>query len=655
MATRLKPNIAVIGGIALEQELKKSKGLSGTHAHYYTSIPSALKAHREKSFQAFLIEDAKISRISIANLNRNAHEISIIVALSAPSDSKNSQYWESLEPLLLFDTKSPVSAQAWIIEEACQTSRKLARLRALRAHQNANLGLGGNPAIELITRLIDESSRSASYQEILRAASGLASAIEFQECALLVDDNNDSAQILRMNPKSKREQVKIDPISIDTIRSLPFSKKGASLTTNGEPNHQLVRIAFASDCNSSIVMRFELNSIRGGKQPPRLAYLLLGRTDLVAFSEADRWLMEIAYGPIAISLEMIQALAHISRLGKGWQTTFDSISEPISVIDSKYKIQRANMAFASAAGAKVKSIIGRHCYTVLARRRRPCHGCPTKEVSSINQISARGNREFLASSYAVDGPKIRIQFYRDVSKETALTSALIQSEKMAGLGSLLAAIAHEINNPIAGILATSQFLKRSCREIIDSSEKFADIEQIEGAARRSKEIISNLIGFSSGYSNRSITLADAVAASVLFAKTALKHIDIVSTIPADIVIAPEHISSFQQILFNLLTNAAHAIDKKGTIRIEARQFENRIELSVTDSGKGIAKDFLSRIFEPFFTNKSAGKGTGLGLSIVKTLLSRMGGNITAESQVGKGSTFCFHFINKQTNEVEKRG
>jgi two-component system cell cycle sensor histidine kinase/response regulator CckA len=258
-------------------------------------------------------------------------------------------------------------------------------------------------------------------------------------------------------------------------------------------------------------------------------------------------------------------------------------------------------------------------------------------------------RDLLAWSYGIRTPieSYHFQFYRDVSKETALTGTLIQSEKMAAVGRLVGAIAHEINNPIAGILATSQIILSEPAGINPSLED--DMKEIRDAAWRSKKIIDDLLGFteSDGRAFEEIDLTDVVRSALTFSKSALGEIKVKNSVSSCFLKTSSN--SLQQVLFNLITNAAQAMNGKGELILKNTEGLDFITLSVEDTGPGIAPERLKHIFDPFFTSKQEGSGTGLGLSIVKNLAARIGVKISVESTLGVGTKFQLLIPKRETH------
>jgi signal transduction histidine kinase len=257
------------------------------------------------------------------------------------------------------------------------------------------------------------------------------------------------------------------------------------------------------------------------------------------------------------------------------------------------------------------------------------------------RVRGKNKKDLLAWSYGIRTGRdsYHFQFYRNVSKETMLASTLIQSEKMAALGRLVGAVAHELNNPLAGILATSQILLSEKESMSESV--LEDLEEIRSAALRSKKIIDDLLGFTTAGEKplQQTDLAELVRSTLVFAKSALKEVSVSFHPDSEPTFALVHGNALQQVLFNLITNAAQAMNGRGKLDIELTREKQAFRLAVKDSGPGIAPEKLKHIFDPFFTSKQEGVGTGLGLSIVRNLVQKMNAKIDVSSILGKGTVF----------------
>lgn len=254
-------------------------------------------------------------------------------------------------------------------------------------------------------------------------------------------------------------------------------------------------------------------------------------------------------------------------------------------------------------------------------------------------------------------------------------SQLIQSEKMASIGQLVAGVAHELNNPISFIYANmkelenyvvaieevlrllrddrdkpdwQQNLKRKLEELQENYDlEFIrqDIhslidESIEGG-HRVKEIVQNLRNFSRIDEGdfKSVDLHDGLDSTLLLLNNEIKNRIKVIRDYGKLCKVECHPGHINQVFMNLLLNAIQSIEGEGQIRIATRQTNEHVEIEISDSGKGIPENVKNKIFDPFFTTKPVGKGTGLGLSISYGIIKNHGGEITMESKTGEGTTF----------------
>jgi len=244
---------------------------------------------------------------------------------------------------------------------------------------------------------------------------------------------------------------------------------------------------------------------------------------------------------------------------------------------------------------------------------------------------------------------------------------LIQSDKMAAVGQLAAGVAHEINNPIGYICSNLNSLSDYTSDLIELANKIDQVESldelrrirdeldynyiktdiedcivesIEGA-NRVRDIIAALKDFSHSDDGRftPTQLKTAITTTLRLVTNELKY---KCTLHQDFTEVPPvecNAGQIKQVIMNLLVNAAHAIEERGTIWIRLGQSNGWVWLEVEDDGRGIDEAHRQRIFEPFFTTKRVGKGTGLGLSLSYTIVQRHHGRIEVESDPGHGSCF----------------
>jgi len=223
-----------------------------------------------------------------------------------------------------------------------------------------------------------------------------------------------------------------------------------------------------------------------------------------------------------------------------------------------------------------------------------------------------------------------------------MQSQLVQSEKLAGIGQLSAGIAHEINNPLAGIMGFAEIVLKSDGL---SPQQRGDIETILKQSRRCGDIVKNLLQFSRIKKGKDtpVNVLPVLEASLQLAGFDLKraNIGVIKSFPADLPLITGNAGQLQQVFLNLIMNARQAMEgKKGAeLRILASGKEDGVILRFEDNGCGIPPENISKVFDPFFTTKAVGKGTGLGLSVSYGIIKAHHGIISVESRAGIGTAF----------------
>ncbi len=272
-------------------------------------------------------------------------------------------------------------------------------------------------------------------------------------------------------------------------------------------------------------------------------------------------------------------------------------------------------------------------------------GRPRRDVE-FEILHAEGGARFVQASFQPlqeegQSPRGVVVLIRDQTREKELQQRLYQSEKLSAIGGLVSGVAHELNNPLAGILGFAQLMLGREPE----SWKRKDIERIETNAHRCQRIVENLLAFArQARLSRRLANVNEVIESVLRLNEYQFHVDdVVVEREFDSRIPPVYldVNRWQQVFVNLATNAHQAIvaaeSIERRIRFETRLEDGQVRVRVCDTGPGIPSEARGRVFEPFFTTKDS--GTGLGLGICYGIVAEHGGRIELEPVDGTGACF----------------
>ena len=231
----------------------------------------------------------------------------------------------------------------------------------------------------------------------------------------------------------------------------------------------------------------------------------------------------------------------------------------------------------------------------------------------------------------------------EITEQKQLQDRLIQAEKLASLGSLVSGMAHEINNPVHGILGMAEIIV----EEKDPERIKEYATDIVGFAKHVATVVSDMALYIRPATHDrevEIDLGERLGEALKMVRRNPRfgHVEVVTEFqPVPRLRARR--TEIDQVFVNLISNAVQAMDGKGRLTLATRHQGNTITAQVSDTGCGIPKALLNKIFDPFFTTKDPGKGTGLGLSIAYNIVGKYGGTIRVESEEGRGATFTIQF------------
>ena len=271
-------------------------------------------------------------------------------------------------------------------------------------------------------------------------------------------------------------------------------------------------------------------------------------------------------------------------------------------------------------------------------------GRPTgpDEFELIRKDGSRMWVEITTTPIKQRGKVVVIGFVRDITERKRMEEQLIIADRLASVGELASGIAHELNNPLTGVIGFTQMVLD--KDIPDDIKE--DIQVVYSEAQRAAQVVKNLLTFARKHApEKQLMSINSIIEKVLELRAYEQR---VSNIQVNTQFAPDlpevmaDYFQLQQVFLNIIINAEHFMIEAhngGNLTITTERAEDAIKASFADDGPGIAEENLGYLFDPFFTTKEVGSGTGLGLSICHGIVAKHGGRIYAESELGKGATF----------------
>jgi two-component system NtrC family sensor kinase len=431
-----------------------------------------------------------------------------------------------------------------------------------------------------------------------------------------------------------------------------------------------------------------VSPIRNGENI--ITHYVAVKEDITARKNAETALRK-SRADLIVQHEQQKALFNLVEAAKNqWESTMDCIGDIVIVADFEGRIRRCNKALKDLTGNSYDEMSGRIWQELFSEHGLPV---PLKCVSGTELFHEPSERWFVFNSYPfrdrsrdeISGVVITLhdttevkRFTRELEKAysdlKATQAKVIQQEKMASIGQLAAGVAHEINNPMGFILSNLNTLGKYVSRLDDFIKAQSDLigsipdevavsavrakrkdlkvdyiledtrellkESLEGA-ERVRTIVQNLKTFSrvDEAEAKPTDINECITSTINIVWNELKYKTNLTKELGDVPLTRCRPQQINQVIMNLLVNAAQAIEKQGEITVRTWHDDSSVFLSVSDNGCGIPPEILNRIFEPFFTTKEVGKGTGLGLSITYDIIKSHNGEISVESRPGEGTNF----------------
>lgn len=342
-----------------------------------------------------------------------------------------------------------------------------------------------------------------------------------------------------------------------------------------------------------------------------------------------------------------------------WRNSFNSLDDSMFIVDKDYNIENTNNSGLVLLNKSREEVLGSKCYQIIHEKDMMCDYCPfqqtlrSRRVESVERHVAAFQKHFALKSAPIFdeyGKIIKfVYFMSDITKrveakerERLLQQELNLTSRLASIGEVAAGIAHEINNPLTGVIAFAQMLKR-----MDVPEDIKEaVEVMDDGANRVAGIVEKLLTFARrNRPDKEYVDINSIISNILDMRSyemRINNIEVTTQLVSFLPRTMANVGQLQQVFLNVILNAEQAMagaHGRGKLYVKTECVDSSIRVSIIDDGPGIAGENIDKLFNPFFTTKEASGGTGLGLSVSYGIINEHGGKIYAKSTLGESTTF----------------
>ena len=515
-----------------------------------------------------------------------------------------------------------------------------------RLYRDLQASIEEMAAVDEVARIITANlDINEAYEQF---ASEVKKLVGFDRCSVnLIDYDNGTLKLSHLSsiPGSRHTQGDTIPLEGSLSSSVTMDKRtiifeDLSVGDQFSMGEHFLREGFTSAIATALISKEHVIG----------TFLLLSR-QTNAFGLREKIIVERLAAQIAPSIENSLLFQRMEQLS----LALESIGEAVAFLDLENKFKYVNREFQNMFGYSADEILDKSG-TIVVPADQENQAEAGRVWSEGNASGWRGEVKRVRK----DGQEIdvfvtmkplknkdgevigRIGVARDITESKRAEERLQETARLSSIGELAAGVAHEINNPLTSVLGFTQLLL-----LEDMPQEFrGDMETVHSEANRAAKVVQNLLSFARRHEP---TMTNLDISSVIDRALDMKSYDfqvnnirVIRDFSKDLSFVMADEQQMIQVFLNLLNNAEHAMSRlrgQGQITVRTKATDDGVGISISDDGPGIPDAHLPRIFEPFFTTKAVGEGTGLGLSVSYGIVNQHGGDIWADSFLGKGTTF----------------
>lgn len=464
-----------------------------------------------------------------------------------------------------------------------------------------------------------------------------------------------------LSTNTKIEALHSALMAIHKAKSIGEMEKGLTEALAKALGISWARILFSSQ--SSMTNQLKLGSslpLDSVTQVPlvigteQLGSICVGREEKASFNRDDMDFIHQVADAVSLAIDRLTKLEQAESLKHQWEATFNAISEPLCLTDDQFRIFRTNKSFSESIHKNLTNLIGKNCFEVFFGSHRKYEFKELEKKFRVRKSKSLKGEQIVYEisgqplSFLIQENEIILILFRDITDQQKLERQILESSKMAELGTIGSSIAHELNNPVGGMITFLQLMKM---DLPPEETLREDILEMEKAAIRCKEIIQNLLGFArrqDTIDEKVFDLKEAIRQSLKIAELQSRSqgIQVEVVLPEEETPVKGQPNLVSQAIRNILQNSNEALIEKledepryeGHVKVELKPEPRHYSLTITDNGSGISPEEQKKVFNPLFTTKSSGLNSGLGLTVAFKIIAEHSGKLEIYSQPGSGTS-----------------